>query len=152
MIVYHTDVTVDLGPTFVVSREDAGDLPIRGDRFYPREEFPELYRAERPVTLTAGSALIYSMHTLHRGSAMKAQRGVRFSQFVAFHAKGVPWLGSASFQGDGGKPEMDHFLTHASPRQRELVGFPAPGDAYWNSITRAGVAARYPGMDMSVYA
>ena len=46
---------------------------------------------------------------------------------------------------------MDHFLTKATPRERELVGFPAPGDPYWNEESLAGVAARYPGMDMSPY-
>ena len=82
---------------------------------------------------------------------MTSSTGVRFSQFVAFHAAGVPWLGSASFQGAGGKPEMDHFLLNASPRERELVGFPAPGDPYWNQESLAGVGARYPDMDLAPY-
>ena len=80
---------------------------------------------------------------------MTATAGARFSQFVAFHTTGPGWLGSTSFQGAGGLPEMDHFLTHATPRERELVGFPAPGDPYWDDETRAGVAARYPRMDMT---
>jgi hypothetical protein len=151
MIVYYTDVTVDLGPTYVVSAEHTRDLPVRGERFYPRAEFPELYEAEQPATVPAGSALIYSMRTLHRGSAMRASAGVRFSQFVAFHSVGPRWLGSHSFQGSGGRPEMDRFLTRATPRERELVGFPAPGDPYWNEEALAGVAARYPEMDMSPY-
>lgn len=151
MIVYHTDVTVDLGPTYVVSTEHTRHLPPKGDRFYSRGHFPELYEAEQPATLSAGSALIYSMTTLHRGSAMRAAAGVRFSQFVAFHPAGVPWLGSASFQGAGGRPEMDRFLLNATPRERQLVGFPAPGDPYWNQESLAGVAARYPGMDLEPY-
>jgi len=151
MIVYYTDVTLDLGPTYVVSDQLTRDLPPRGHRFYPRDEFPELYDAERPATVPAGSALIYSMRTLHRGSAMRATAGLRFSQFVAFHTAGPRWLGSTSFQRDGGSTEMDHFLTTASPRERELVGFPALGDAYWNEESVAGVAARYPEMDVSPY-
>ena len=151
MIVYHTDVTVDLGPTYVVSKEHTAYLRPKAGRFYPRAEFPELYEAEQPAVLPAGSVLIYSMNTLHRGSAMTSPTGVRFSQFVAFHTAGVPWLGSASFQGAGGKPEMDRFLLTASPRERELIGFPAPGDSYWNQESLAGVAARYPDMDMAPY-
>lgn len=151
MIVYYTDVTADLGPTYVVSDQLTRDLPPRGQRFYPPAEFPELYEAEQPATVPAGSALIYSMRTLHRGSAMRASTGVRFSQFVAFHSSGPRWLGSTSFQGAGGSAEMDHFLTTASPRQRELVGFPAPGDPYWDAESLAGVAARYPEMDMTPY-
>jgi len=151
MIVYHTDVTIDLGPTYVVSDELTRDLVVDGRRFHPRDEFPELYEAERPATMPAGSALIYNMRTFHRGSAMHADQGVRFSQFVAFHTAGPRWLGSASFQGAGGSPEMDHLITHASPRERELLGFPAPGDTYWDDETLAGVGARYPDMDMTPY-
>jgi len=36
-------------------------------------------------------------------------------------------------------------------RERDLFGFPRPGDAYWNEQTLADVAARYPGMDMTPY-
>jgi ectoine hydroxylase-related dioxygenase (phytanoyl-CoA dioxygenase family) len=151
MIVFHTDVTIDLGPTYVVSRELTDHLVADGRRFHPRAEFPELYEAERPATMPAGSALIYNMRTFHRGSAMRAGAGLRFSQFVAFHTAGPAWLGSTSFQSAGGTPEMDHFLTRATPRQRQLVGFPAPGDPYWDDETRAGVAARYPQLDMTPY-
>ncbi len=151
MIVYHTDVTVDLGPTYVVSRELTGHLVTDGRRFHSRAEFGELYEAEQAATMPAGSALIYNMRTFHRGSAMRATEGVRVSQFTAFHTVGPGWLGSTSFQGAGGQPEMDRFLTRATTRERQLVGFPAPGDPYWDDETRAGVAARYPGMDMTPY-
>jgi ectoine hydroxylase-related dioxygenase (phytanoyl-CoA dioxygenase family) len=151
MIVYHTDVTIDLGPTYVVSKEHTRHLVADGRRFHSRREFPELYAAETAATVPAGSALIYDMRTFHRGSAMRATEGVRFSQFVAFHTVGPGWLGSTSFQGAGGTPTMNDLITHASPRERELVGFPAPGDPYWDEETLAGVAARYPGMDMSPY-
>jgi ectoine hydroxylase-related dioxygenase (phytanoyl-CoA dioxygenase family) len=151
MIVYYTDVTEDLGPTYIVSREHTQHLAPTGRRFYAREDYPELYEREQPATLPAGSVLIYSMRAVHRGSAMRAKEGLRFSQFVAFHTAGYPWLGSHTFQGLGHRAEMQHLVTHATPRQRELLGFPAPGDPYWTEETLAGVAARYPEMDMSPY-
>lgn len=151
MIVYHTDVTLDLGPTYVVSKEHTRHLVTDGYRFHSRREFPELYAVERAATVPAGSVLIYDMRTFHRGSAMRSAEGVRFSQFVAFHTTGPAWLGSTSFQGAGGKPAMDALITRATPRERELIGFPAPGDPYWDEETLAGVAARYPDMDMSPY-
>jgi ectoine hydroxylase-related dioxygenase (phytanoyl-CoA dioxygenase family) len=151
MIVYHTDVTIELGPTYVVSQELTRHLVTDGQRFHARADFPELYKAERPAVAPAGSVLIYNMRTFHRGSAMLAGEGARFSQFTAFRTPGYDWLGSTSFQGAGGRPEMDHFLTRATPRERQLVGFPAPDDRYWDDETRAGVAARYPGMDMTPY-
>jgi hypothetical protein len=37
----------------------------------------------------------------------------------------------------------------ASLRQLLVLGFPPPGHAYWNAATLAGVAARYPMLDLS---
>src|SRR5206468_2198021 len=51
----------------------------------------------------------------------------------------------------GQAPALQRFLERATPRQRELLGFPPPGHPYWNRETLAGVAARYPGMDMTPY-
>jgi hypothetical protein len=149
-IVYYTDVTVDLGPTYVVSQEFTRGGPI-SPRHRSREEYPELYEHEFPVTVPAGSALIYSMNTFHRGSAMRASEGLRFAQNIGMKRIDSPWCGQVTFQHEGGRPEMDHFLEHATPRQRELVGFPPVGDPYWDETTVAGVESRYPGMDMTPY-
>ena len=46
---------------------------------------------------------------------------------------------------------MRQFLERATPRQREMVGFPAPGHSYWTPETIADVAQRYPRMDMTPY-
>jgi ectoine hydroxylase-related dioxygenase (phytanoyl-CoA dioxygenase family) len=151
MIVYYTDVTDDLGPTYLVSKEHTSHLSPSGRRFYSREDYPELYEHEKPATVPAGSVLIYSMRAVHRGSAMLATEGARFSQFVAFHTAGYPWLGSHTFQGLGDRPEMRRLLVRATPRQRELLGFPPVGSVYWTEETLAGVAARYPDMDLSPY-
>ncbi len=37
-------------------------------------------------------------------------------------------------------------------RERDLFGFPRPGDPYWNEQTIAEVALRYPGLDTGAYA
>jgi hypothetical protein len=36
-------------------------------------------------------------------------------------------------------------------RERDLFGFPRPGDPYWNEQSLADVAVRYPGIDMQPY-
>jgi len=51
----------------------------------------------------------------------------------------------------GERAEMRQFITRASPEQRTLIGFPPPGDDYWNNDTLVGVAQRYPGMDTQPY-
>jgi hypothetical protein len=44
------------------------------------------------------------------------------------------------------------FIPQCTVRQRDLFGFPRPGDPYWNEQTLAGVAERYPGIDLAPYA
>ena len=51
MIVYYTDVTEDLGPTYIVSKEHTRHLGPTGARFYSRADHPELYEHEIPATL-----------------------------------------------------------------------------------------------------
>jgi ectoine hydroxylase-related dioxygenase (phytanoyl-CoA dioxygenase family) len=149
-IIYYTDVTVDLSPTYAVSQTFTRDMP-RSPRQRSREEYPELYEKEFPVVVPAGSVLIYSMNTFHRGSALKASEGVRFAQNIGFKRVDTPWCGQVTFQHDGGSAEMNQFLEAATPREREFVGFPAVGDPYWDKGTIANVGSRYPGMDMSPY-
>ena len=149
-ITYYTDVTVDLGPTHLVPQEFTRDMSLE-PRHRSRENFPDLYRHEFPLTVEAGSTVVYSMNTFHRGSAMRATEGLRFSHHTGFKAAELTWCGQVTFQHQGGTPEMDHFLETATPEQRELVGFPPVGDPYWDDAAVAGVAARYPNMDMEPY-
>jgi ectoine hydroxylase-related dioxygenase (phytanoyl-CoA dioxygenase family) len=149
-IIYYTDVTVDLSPTYVVPQDFTRADPLV-PRQRSREEYPELYEHEFPVTVPAGSALIYSMNTFHRGSALRAREGVRFAQNIGLKRIDSVWCGQETFQHEGGRPEMDHFLEHATPRERELAGFPPVGDPYWSKTMIDGVGARYPGMDMTPY-
>ena len=46
---------------------------------------------------------------------------------------------------------MQRFLTHATPNERTLLGFPSPGHEYWTEDTLSGVALRYPGIDLTPY-
>ena len=150
-IVYLSDVTEALGPTCVVSKEHTREPSSLVPRVRTRERFPGLYEKEVAVTARAGSVLLYSMSTFHRGSAFRAAAGARFTFHVVFRAKDSHWMGFSAWARSGGEPALDRFLERATPRQRELLGFPPPGHPYWNEETLAGVAARYPGMDMTPY-
>lgn len=149
-IVYYTDVTVDLSPTYAVDQQYTRDLPLVPRR-RAREDNPELYEHEFPVEVPAGWVLIYSMRTWHRGSALRASEGLRYAQNIGFKRIGASYAGQVTFQHEGGSAEMDHFLETATPRQRELVGFPAVGDPYWDKASVEDVGRRYPGMDMTPY-
>jgi ectoine hydroxylase-related dioxygenase (phytanoyl-CoA dioxygenase family) len=151
-IVYYTDVALDLGPTYVLSKQH-GDryLPHAAHRFLSRHEHPEAYENSVPATVPAGSALVYSMRTFHRGSALRATEGVRFSHHMSLRRADCRWAGQVLFNLAGDSPRMHRFLESATPAQREIVGFPPVGDPYWNADSLAGVAARYPGMDLTPY-
>ena len=43
------------------------------------------------------------------------------------------------------------FIPQCTVRQRDLFGWPRPGDPYWDESTLEGVAARYPGIDLEPY-
>ena len=154
MIIYHSDVTIDLGPTYVVSQKhtEHRKLVEKGFRFFTRDKYPELYEVEKPNLVPAGSVLIYQMRTFHRGSAMTAKAGSRFIQFTAFHTANIPWMGSMYHQNMMGSQEMIKWLQETDPAQRSLVGFPPVGHKYWEDPdARQGVANRYPKMDMRPY-
>jgi hypothetical protein len=95
--------------------------------------------------------LIYDMSTFHRGSRPIAEGIVRFTHHINYRASDAPWVGYREWANYGLLAEMQHFIEQASPRQREMLGFPPPGNAYWNEQTLAGVGARYPGMNLIPY-
>jgi len=150
-ILYLSDVTAELAPTCVVSKEHTREPSSLFPCVRPRDRFPVLYEKEVEVTARAGSLLLYSMSTFHRGSRFRAAAGARFTFHVVFRARDSHWMGFSAWARAGQAPALQRFLERATPRQRELLGFPPPGHPYWNRETLAGVAARYPGMDMRPY-
>jgi hypothetical protein len=46
---------------------------------------------------------------------------------------------------------VDQLMPQCTVRERDLFGFPRPGDPYWNDQTLHDVALRYPGMDLEPY-
>lgn len=151
--IYYTDVTDDLAPTCVVSQEHTRDellVPVRRSR----EEYPHLYELEQKAVVPAGSLVAITMRTFHRGSKMLSPNGVRYMQVTAWHASACRWMQKQNWPTGPGSPDseaMRTFIEQATPRQRELIGFPAPGHPYWNEEMLRGVSARYPGMDMTPY-
>ena len=150
MILYYTDATEDLGPTFVVPQDLTREQGL-WPPFRPRKKYAELYKQERPILATAGSLLIFSMRTFHRAGEVTADFGVRFSHHLVWKSASCPFNGYHQYSQFGEKPEMKRFIERATPRQREVLGFPPPGHPYWNEETLAAVAQRYPRMDISPY-
>ncbi len=148
-IAYYTDVTVDTAPTYVVSRRHYSD-EICWPSWKSREDRPDLYEHEQPVEAPAGSLLMYSVRTYHRGSAFRGP-GARAVQFFTYCSSRYPWLGITGHAGRAATPQMIDFLQRATVEARNAIGFPPPGHPYWTEETIDGVSARYPEMDMTPY-
>jgi hypothetical protein len=144
--VFLSDVTADDGPTRIVPFDRGKDVPFTPLYFEPGP----LADAEVAAVGPAGSLLVYRTDILHRGSSFNRSGRSRFSILADYQVRGSTWGGKMAWPKQS--PERwAKLMPQCSVRERDLFGFPRPGDPYWTEETIAGVAARYPGMDMSPY-
>lgn len=150
IIIYYSDVTrEDLGPTYVISRKKTKDDLWPARRY--RMQWGKLYQMEKPLFVKAGSMLLFSMRTHHRGSEITAPGSARFTHHLVYRSARHEFQGHRCWPSFGEYPEMRQFIQRASVEQRTAIGFPPPGDAYWNAETLRGVKLRYPKMDLKPY-
>jgi len=144
--IFLSDVGPDDGPTRIVPFERGKDVP-----FTPLYlEFGALADAEIPATGPAGSLLAYRTDILHRGSNFNGVGRSRFSLLADYQARGITWGGKMAWPKQAPN-RWAKLIPRCSVRERDLFGFPRPGDDYWTEQTLADVAVRYPGMDVSPY-
>ena len=144
--IFLSDVTEEDGPTRIVPYEDGKHVPYT-PLYMPFGSLPD---AEVASTGPAGSLLVYRTDVLHRGSEMTGPERSRFSILADFQVRGTTWGGKMAWPKQS--PERwARFIPQCSVRERDLFGFPRPGDPYWSDETLAGVAARYPGIDLGPY-
>jgi Phytanoyl-CoA dioxygenase (PhyH) len=144
--IYLSDVGPDDGPTRIVG-SDRGDL-VPWTPLYIG--FGEHSDDEFAATGPAGSLLIYRTDILHRGSNLTGERCARFSLLADYQARGTTWAGKMSWPKQSPQ-RWAKLIPQCTARERDLFGFPRPGDPYWNDQTLADVALRYPGMDTDAY-
>jgi Phytanoyl-CoA dioxygenase (PhyH) len=148
LFVYLSDVTAEVGATRMVSRRLTGAIPI--ERTYLSvTEYGHLYDAEVPAEGPAGSVLAYRPDVYHRGVRLRAPARARFMLHVSFKPANTDWLGSQAWPGAAEGMAWHRFANGATVRQLSMLGFPPPGHPYWNEETLAGVAARYPRLDLT---
>ena len=144
--IFLSDVTEEDGPTRIVPYEDGKDVPVHA-------AVPAVRGAGRrrgAVHRAGGSLLVYRTDILHRGSDITGAGRSRFSLLADFQVRGTTWGGKMAWPKQS--PERwAKFIPQCTVRERDLFGFPRPGDPYWNEQTLDGVAARYPGIDLEPY-
>ena len=153
-----SDVDEEDGPTKVVPLGDCetrpywptgGDADFAGGTGIESRAFAEV---EVSVTGPAGTLFTCRTDVLHRGSQINGDRRARFVLLTAYEVWGPRWTGKMGWPTDSLGPHWTEVMERATPRERELFGFPAIGDPYWNDQTLTDVQCRYPKMDMTPYA
>ncbi|MFJ9590010.1 phytanoyl-CoA dioxygenase family protein [Streptomyces acidicola] len=156
-ILYLTDVSQDTAPTYVVDRAARLGVPLltpEGTGAYDKESYPELYERERPIVAGKGSLLLFVGDTVHRGSAYHERLGRRLALFFNIHGAQARWTDKHLWSLRPAHPDWGTFrdlMTELEPRQRHLLGFPPPGDAYWTEDTIKHLSQMYPGIDAEPY-
>ena len=146
--VYLSDVTPETAATRVVPRRLTAGIPVERTYLSP-VDYADLYAAEVPASGPAGSVLAYRPDTYHRGVRVHAPGAARFMLHVSFKPAATDWLGSFGLADAGEDMAWHRFVPRATERQLTVLGFPAPGHPYWTPETLAGVAARYPRLDLT---
>jgi hypothetical protein len=144
--IFLSDVTDEDGPTRIVPYDDAKDVPYTPLYL----EFGALADREVAATGPAGSLLVYRSDILHRGSDFTGARRARFSILADYQQRGITWGGKMAWPKQSPQ-RWAKLIPACTVRERDLFGFPRPGDPYWNDQTRTDVALRYPGIDMTPY-
>ncbi len=150
-----SDVTALDGPTAVVPTRHTAHVPMVPDECepgwpfsVPRGTFADV---EVPVTGPAGSLFVYRTDVFHRGTDFTEPGRSRFAILADYQARGPAWAGKMAWPNHAQHPGFVEVIERTTVRERDLFGFPRPGDAYWNDQTRRDVQQRYPRLDMSPY-
>lgn len=151
-----SDVGEEDGPTKVVPLsvgESVPYWPVRGDHDITNEYLPFGMFTDEEVSMTgaAGTLFTFRSDILHRGSRMTAERSARFALLANYDVWATRWTGRVAWAQYATRREWFDFVERASPRERSLFGFPAPGDPYWDEQTLADTQMRYPGADLTPY-
>jgi hypothetical protein len=146
--IYLNDVSARIGATRLVSRTRTDAIPVERHTL-DLEDYGHLYDDPGEAAGPAGSVVAYRPDVYHRSVDVTEPGQARFMLHVAYKPAPLDWVGYQAWPIKGFSPEWHKFVAQAGVRQLTVLGFPRPGDPYWTEATLAGVAARYPGLDMS---
>ena len=150
VILYYTDVPIECAPTYIVSNQHTKDVPLL-PHHVPEETAPDAYAKQQPLLAKAGDALFYTMFTMHRGSAFLDHGAHRYVHHLAYRGAEHDWMGFTGWPYPFDTPNGQRCIEMLSPRQRELLGIPAPGHEYWTEETVRWFEIRYPEADSTPY-
>ena len=154
-----SDVSEEDGPTKVVQLSVGESVPYWPSTLdgsandYVTNYLPAGVFAEEEVSVTGPAGTLFSFRPdiLHRGSRISGERSARFALLADYDMWEPRWTGRVAWATQALRPAWGELIARASPRERLLFGFPAPGDPYWDDQTLSDTQARYPGADLTPY-
>jgi hypothetical protein len=154
-----SDVGEDDGPTKVVPLPVAEDVPYWPDTLggsandYVTHYLPVGAFADDEISVTGPAGTLFSFRTdiVHRGSGLTAEGSARFTLLAHYDVWGPRWTGRSAWPVQSLSTDWCELIERATPRERSVFGFPAPGDPYWDEQTLADTQARYPRADLTPY-
>ena len=146
--VYLTDVTPESGATRMVSVRKTAHIPVECHTL-AYADYPELYEEPGIATGPEGTIVCYRPDVYHRSVDWSEPGRRRIMLHISFRTAECEWAGFHAWPIKGFSPEWHSFVAGADPRRLSLLGFPRPGHPYWTPETVAGVAARYPKLDVT---
>jgi hypothetical protein len=145
--IYLSDVGPHNGATRFVSRRRTGHIPVE-EHTLNLEDYGDLYDEPGDASAPAGSIVVYRPDVYHRSVDFTDPTQARFMLHVSYKPAAMEWGGYQAWPFKGFSMEWHNFVQQATPQQLTALGFPAPGHPYWTHETLAGVAGRYPDLDL----
>jgi len=145
--IYLNDVGPHNGATRFVSRTRTRHVPVE-EHTLNLEDYRDLYDDPGDASAHAGSIVVYRPDVYHRSVDFFDPAQARFMLHVSYKPAAMEWGGYQAWPIKGFSMEWHNFVQQATPRQLTALGFPAPGHPFWTEQTLAGVASRYPGLDL----
>jgi len=146
--IYLSDVGPHNGATRFVSRRRTAHVPV-GEHTLNYADHGHLYEDPGEASAPAGSVVVYRPDVYHRSVDFTDPAQARFMLHASYRPAAVEWGGYQSWPFKGFSMEWHAFVQQATPRQLAVLGFPAPGHPFWTEQTLAGVASRYPALDLT---
>ena len=150
-----SDVGPGDGPTMVVPLSSTADVPywpIPGHHDITNDPPAGMFDDEEiSMTGPAGTLVVFRTDVMHRASRMTAEQSSRFALLANYDLWAPRWTGRVAWAARATSPYWFEIIERATPRERSLFGFPAPGDPYWDEQTLADTQSRYPLVDLSPY-
>ena len=151
ILCYFSDVTEAHGAMHYVTRPDSDRVAGPEATLSADPELQsKLKPFERSSAAPAGSIFPYSIDVFHRGTNMTAPGGHRYAVMACFKRAGDDSIGYHAWPFHHLKP-WQRIFDHATPEQLACFGVHPPGHPFWNDVTLARAAVRYPNWNLAPY-